>query len=646
MDSPLSSWVYVRANPTEPRKPASIYEVDDIICDRYRLLKKQGGAIGHGTIFFCLDLWDRTPCVLKEIPAQYYAEAWKFATIPLHPNIVKLRRLEVVGGSVIMVQDWLPNDVFELLCKKISGEQIKEIILSVCRGLAHCIRYLSSSDSQYVHGDIKPENIFIAADGVYKLADFGGGYTEPYAAPEQINHDPLDHRTDVFLVGRLMKLLAAACIDVNCKNKYTALAEACMEPNPNDRLQSVNEIYRRLCGSDMEEGPFHRETTEQLRNLTLIGKQINVYQLADRLKDADADELCSIADVLLNINLPELAIHTLGMARFRGESHRVFAGFARAYLMLHDWNHAILTSTEALKRIPTDYRSMYVQINALYNKAVSEDKNANSDSAADGSQTNTKRAYIDFAADGSIKRETFSAIAKALETIHKKFPAHQQPMRLLGYVYNVLGERQDEIRCYQAYLATDKDDYETRFYYATALYLEYDTTKAIEQFRLVAEYIEKAESRSLGRGVMLAYCRYYLQDAAGFQDALRYIEKMMDLIPEEKKHEYKYFQFKDVIITDCYIHDEDHVLPYFDRLSELAYKIKAGFSSDVMWCRDQLRNIRAMRNEWNRMRYSSISIKIRRLNILSYDYETYFYEQLGDCYCSRSLSQNCSISLT
>ena len=54
----------------------------------------------------------------------------------------------------------------------------------------------------------------------------------------------------------------------------------------------------------------------------------------------------------------------------------------------------------------------------------------------------------------------------------------------------------------------------------------------------MAEYIEKAESRSLGRGVMLAYCRYYLQDAAGFQDALRYIETMMDLIPEEKKHEY------------------------------------------------------------------------------------------------------------
>lgn len=615
---------------SESRIPVSLYQIDDIICNRYRVLEKPDGTTCNSTIIYCLDLRERTPCVLKEVPARFYEEARRFATIPLHPNVVKLRRLEVVGGSVLMVQDWMPNDLSMQLHKGMSEAQITDIILSVCRGLKHCIRFLSSSDNVFVHGDIKPENIFIASDETIKLADFAEGYfTRGYAAPEQLNGGPVDYRADIFSIGCLMKELSKLCEDTRFTNKLTDLAKACKRPNPDERIQSVDEIYRALSDMDIEELPVGGLSTSQLRNLTLIGEKIDVFDLLNRINGADSDELCDIAEVLLNINQPGLAIQVYGRVKFGDRDIRVSAGLAKAYAILGDWDNAIYASEKAMKLMPTDYRTIYIHINALYNKAVEEierplPQNVN------GGQKESMLSFIDLSPNGPQIRKAFLTIADTLETLHQKFPSHREPLRLLGYVYNVLAEREKEIKYYQTYLSTDRDDYESRFYYAMALYLSFDTSKAVEQFQLVAKYIENAESKSIGRGVMLAYCKYFMNDVVGYCSALRYIEEMAELISDKDINNYSYLIYKDAVICDCQIHDEEDVLPYFDQLSELEKSIKEGFSSDRLWCHDQLRKIEYYREEWNNMRYSDLSINIRHLIFLSYNYESFLYESLGD----------------
>ena len=67
-----------------------------------------------------------------------------------------------------------------------------------------------------IYGDITPENIVLSSTGQATLAAFGIAHvgddpvpaqagtvkgTSAYAAPEQINGDPVDERTDIFALG-------------------------------------------------------------------------------------------------------------------------------------------------------------------------------------------------------------------------------------------------------------------------------------------------------------------------------------------------------------------------------------------------------------------------------------------------------------
>ena len=134
-----------------------------------------------------------------------------------HPNIVGVFDWGNTEGTYFMIMEFVPGTNLRALLTeygRLEPGQVLEVALPVLAALDH------AHGHGIVHRDIKPENILIARDGTVKVADFGlarayaDSYisqaegtvtgTVQYLAPEQIQGEPADPRTDLYALGVVM----------------------------------------------------------------------------------------------------------------------------------------------------------------------------------------------------------------------------------------------------------------------------------------------------------------------------------------------------------------------------------------------------------------------------------------------------------
>jgi serine/threonine-protein kinase len=156
----------------------------------------------------------------------FLAEA-KLAARLNHPNVVQTLEAGLEDDRYFLAMEFLDGQPFSQLLKR--AEQTPRIALGVrlqvlCDALAglhyaHTLIDYDGSPLEIVHRDVSPQNVFVTYDGQVKVLDFGIAkaanlkeITHPgvfkgkfaYAAPEQVQGQPVDGRIDVFAIGVML----------------------------------------------------------------------------------------------------------------------------------------------------------------------------------------------------------------------------------------------------------------------------------------------------------------------------------------------------------------------------------------------------------------------------------------------------------
>ncbi len=128
-------------------------------------------------------------------------------------HIVQVYDLIEYEGSPAIVLEYIDGTSLKNLISTGTTRSLKyarKVALHTLRGL------VSAHERGIIHRDIKPGNILVVTDGTLKVTDFGLAYlssvptitaqgmvlgTPAYMSPEQIRHEEIDQRTDLFSLG-------------------------------------------------------------------------------------------------------------------------------------------------------------------------------------------------------------------------------------------------------------------------------------------------------------------------------------------------------------------------------------------------------------------------------------------------------------
>ena len=176
-----------------------------------------------------------------------------------HPNIVTIYDIGVCEDLHYFSMTYLPGGT--LKDKILAGAPIADA-LGILKTLASTLAY--AHQQGIVHRDIKPGNVLFNAAGGAVLADFGiaksiGEETQltsagltlgsvPYMSPEQLQGEPVDHRSDIYGLGVLFWQMLTGHLPYQARDPFAVAMMHTKAPIPMlpKELRRFQPLVRRL----------------------------------------------------------------------------------------------------------------------------------------------------------------------------------------------------------------------------------------------------------------------------------------------------------------------------------------------------------------------------------------------------------------
>lgn len=204
---------------------------NELIADRYEVRQALGSG-GAGAVYQAWDTqlqrfvavkrWNAPEPMLDD-PAgteRLWREAMTLAAIQ-HPNILTIHDFGVDEVGPYVITEFVDGETLERVIQR--GPFDRDAFAEAAQQILEAL--IAAHQAGLIHRDIKPQNVMRTrlASGAwqYKILDFGLArfVTQPtvqslegnksiygsilYIAPEQLRHQPLDARTDIYAVGCL-----------------------------------------------------------------------------------------------------------------------------------------------------------------------------------------------------------------------------------------------------------------------------------------------------------------------------------------------------------------------------------------------------------------------------------------------------------
>jgi serine/threonine protein kinase len=200
-----------------------------VISQKYEVLGPLGqGSIG--TVYKVRHTSLKTILALKELPADLmknpemvarFTRAARVLARLYHPNLVRVIDFDRDDSRYYLVMEYIEGKTLQQYLREKGPLPLPEV-LDISRPVAGALASGHKNDPPLVHRALKPANIMIEDhSGRVVVMDLGlaqeldrkeldatgtGGVvgTVPYSSPEQLRHEPLDGRADIYALGLVM----------------------------------------------------------------------------------------------------------------------------------------------------------------------------------------------------------------------------------------------------------------------------------------------------------------------------------------------------------------------------------------------------------------------------------------------------------